>query len=1377
MMWQIIIMLILYTIECLPSLPKLLRYRNVNAIGVAFWFFVISFLVDILIAFSATVSYGNKELFGFLAIQTAVLVFVKIISARKDSIVKYGIPIKYTSGWRQQVISAFYDTEEKGATVYTKDATNQIGVVAFLCVSILLWAIISQTIGYSAVGNPLIMPFSIAALFAFIVEFSIFCYGESRWRTLVSQYKNRRNCKNRRELAKARFASLTDFSYIFMKNFVWEPLHIMRATKFNWKQDVFPSIIKYRDFTNRSEEEYSKKEYNPELEEFIKSNDLEVNDAYIAAYNFIERNQNVLIKTPSYVEFEPYFTAMIKMKIAKTQKVVLIVSNEEKKKLTLEKINAAFNDYMGFDEIPYMLTIDECVKNCNKAREEKEEKERTRLSHFDVLTKKGKVDFETDGIKPVKSADIIIAAPEDIFNCQYTEFLRTIISNLGLIVYYDFSDSVQEEALFAKIVHSVLDYDDRVSTLYMSDGFFDLEQVVDNFFSKRNVYEIIVPRKPSKQSYVMGWKAENISEMQSRTYSDASRDIGPHIPILYDSGAHTRNDLMIVEDELDVYAENQSNFADEELSKRLDTHVGWTDVIGGNSVMCTVSDTYNNVAHAYLAMRGVGSESEYINIISRPYLLRNYLAYHLRYFTIYPGVLSSYSPGLIKTSKALSYEAIVKLYVVGCTEEQLKNYIGIASISCEMTPEAMIRALVKCAGYEEGEKVEITKNLRARYFIDVKTYTAVIEESKLVEKIEFVTNRHVYVRNKRDFEYLIPHQKLVLDGIKYTVEKIQGNRVELTDSNTREPVAVMRPVRSLTTKVKDVEEYGSYIQNNSDSSLAFRRIIADAEITTYGNIVFKGSYHPFRDDARYDYQTVAEVKSKQYSDVNIFNINIGSRYINSENRGRLGHLLALLLNEMLPTFFPRHSNRIIVACNDWKINSDLENQKATTQHIVAQMDIDGDISSNDNEISLYILEDSPIETGLVNVFWQDEEFRYMLKVLEDYLYFQKMINRNEQREIFADKYIKDLNLLRRILIEVINETHEIENDRKEIDVYFHNSIKSSRNKFNNLEIMKWFDVSCDFCGKKVVGRNANEIDYHYYANSGLVSCMDCYRTAVCGKKHSQADIRKLEKIVNDWFKKRYDDTAPDGYYNYLEDEERIQEASSIKDRIVVTDDYDHGVIRGLASSGAIGKTIDVPLGKELIEISPNEENIAKTQEVLHSNEGFVDFVRASYLVEDISYPYILIKDGMPYSEYMGVLTHEMTHQWQFANLDFDLLEIAPPNNYVNEFGLVEDMTGFRVEGMAEWERIQYIKNHGGRRYARKEDRILRATRNAYGYGYIWMCNFMKVGHDDMSIPVHRTFSFIMKRNYYQLTKNSFALMRLYFGKEAAPETTVDGETA
>jgi len=1355
----IVFLLLVCIIQIFLAPAKPLRYRNVDSVIAAFWFLVAAFAFDIIAALLSMSSL--YDLFGlFVLAEGIVLSLIKIITKRKDSLIKYGIPQKYTMGHRYSLINRFYSLEQRTPIVYTRSSTAQFfGVAA--CSTVLLAGIFTyQAFKYPSIRNTVFIPIAAAALLAFLVEFCIFCFGASEWDKLHKRYKMSLKCKNRRQLAKMRFSALSDFSYIFMKNFVWEKLHIMRATKFNWKKSAFENHISYYDFTKRSKSSYETKEYNPELEAFITSNNLEPNELYVTAYSLIDRNENVLLKTPSYAEFEPYLIALIKMKVAKTQKIVLVVSNDEKKAITASKINGAFKEYMGFDEIPLMQTIDECVKSrkLEKQRVEKADEERRNSSHFSVLTAGGDVPVDTDAFRPVKAPDIVITAPEDICNPENAEFVREIIDALGLIIYYDFSDSVQEEALFAKIIHSVLDYNDKISTLYMTDSFFDLEQVIDNFFSKRNLYEIKVSRAPSAASYVMGWKAENINEMQSRTNPDASRDMGNHIPILYDAGACTENDFIVVEDEFDTYVENQLNFSDESITSRLDYHVGWTDVIGGNSAMCTVSDTYNNVAHTYLAMTGVGSSSEYINIISRPYLLRNYLMYHLRYFTLYPGVLSSYSPGLIKTQKALAYEAVVKLFVVGCTKEQLLRYVEITSVDCEPEPEEIVKALVACAGCENVELLEITTDSRERYHINEAIYKEIIDKTGLIEKIEFWTNRQVYIRNKREYSYLLPHQKIVLNGVKYTVEKIEGNRVELTDSNTREPMYITRPVRTCKMKVNDVEEYGSRIQNNNSSSISFSRLTADVEISTYGNIIFKDCYRPFCKDSHYDYQCVTEPQVKRYENINVFTIDIGSHRINSENSARLSKLLALLLNEMLPTFFPRQGNRIVVACKGWNISPDFGKETISTAHTVAQMDIDSPKESSEDRISLYILEDSPVETGLVNVFWQDEEVRYMLKVLEDYLYYLKYINRRERKELFDDSYVKDLTLLKRILLEVINETFKAYDQDFDETNAFENKIRVSRNKFNRLDVTKTFDIYCDYCGKKIQQKSSDGHDYHFYAYSGLVSCMDCYSTAVCGEKHDKQAIRGLAEAVNKWFEKKYKDSVVLDFYNYLEDAERVTEISTSpnEDRYIVTDDSDTDeMVLGVAATAFNGKTGD-------IGIFGNSEFIAVTGDCNQEIPGFVDSVRASYLIEDDAHPYILIRDGLPFISYMGTLSHEMTHQWQYQNLDMEKLAHNVPSGGVSEFGQSVDLTSYRSEGHAEWESVRYLRNHGGRKAARQKVRVLNVDRSEYGAGYRWMRNMMKFGHDDLRIPAARTFGFILKRNYYQLTKNSFALMRLYF---------------
>ncbi len=1356
-MKPIILLILVCIIEFLLAPKKEYRYRNIDSLIAAFFVWMVEIISDILISIIYP-DLQNVELFFYLviAIQAIIIIGTKLISKSNDSLVKYGIPPKYTEGFRSSFIGGFYDFDKSTPIVYSKGFVNPLGISVLCSTVILACVFVWQSYTYDLSGNTLLLPYSYAGLLSILVEFAVFCLGESKWENLLKRYRSRKNCTNKREYAKSRYSAVEKYGYIFLKNFIYEPMSINRATKFNWKSDAFKSSIVYYNFSDHSESEYTSQEHNAALESFISLNNLRVNEYYVAAYNLIDRDQNVLIKTPSYVEFEPYLVSMIKLKVAKTQKVVMIVSNDEKKQAIVQKIKGAFNEYFGFDSIPLITEIGEYADiEERKAKQKKAPEPRSARSHLDAIIQSNIIK-EEEPVIPIKSPDVVIATSEDVCDPEYIEHIKTIVKNLGLIVYYDFGDSVQEETLFAKIVHAVLDYDDKVPTLYMSDGFFDLEQVVDNFFSKRNLYRIVVPRKPSKESYITGWKSETLAEIQSRTEPDASRNIGNHIPVLYDCTGHTQNDMMIVEDEYDTYAENMSNFSGSNIAHRFDHHVGWTDVIGGNSVICSVSDTYNNAAHTYLAMQGVGEASEYINIISRPYLLRNYLMYHLRYFALNPGVLSSYSPGMIKTSRAISYEAVIKAFITGCTEEQIELYIQQTSLPAIGTPEERLESLVKCAlGGKASVAPIITKDSKERYYIDKDTYSCIIEKSGLIEKIEFVNNNQTFLRNRRDYSYLIPHQKIVINGIKYTVEAIKGNRVEITDSNIREPMYITRPVRTCNIRVQEEENYGNIIQNSSDTSISFKRFVCDVSLDVYGTIIFKNSYHPFFDDERFDYQKSSVKQHREYDDVNVFCIKIGSPYINSSNRTEIEHLFALLINEMLPTFFPKHSEKIIIGCNGWVIDPEIGNIMPKTKHMIAQMNIDGMEMLAENEMCIYVLEDSPLETGLVNVFWQDEEFRYMLKVLEDYLYYQETIRRQEQKELFSKNYKEHLHLLRKILLKAANETVEFRSSRDDFDVMNFNSIRASRNKYNNIDISRNFNLTCDICGKPIIRTSSQKVDYHFYSYSGMVSCMNCFSQAVCAEKYSQADINVLEETINRWFMSKYNESVEGGFYNYLEDAEFLNdlvvEHNGDQNRYIVTDDAD--------MDGVYGLSLSKPSVKSSVISSPNAEGIPVTMG--DSGVEVYDRVRSGYYVDDNGIPFIFIRDGLPYKKYMGVLCHEMTHQWQYANLDFEKLAIGVPSGRSDEFGKNIDLTSMRIEGHAEWERMRYLSAHGTNTAPLK--RKLAATQNSYGIGYVWMKNMMKVGHDDYRIPANRTFKFIMKRNFYQFTKNSFALMKLYFG--------------
>lgn len=1341
-----IVLIALLAAELALSPEKKKRYQNAEAMLTSGVFSLISFVVITVVSLADP---SQLDITGWimLAVQAVVIIGCKLLVKARNK--KNTLPVKtqYTQGIVGSLVQKFYQKNTVGPDLAAKFYSSYVGVAAF-CAAVLLYVFFTVQYYYIGTLNGGLTPaLSAPAFISFLVEAGIFMSGNSLFKEMLERYNSRKSCLSARELARVRYENDDDYERIFIDNYVSENSLIIAATKQSYVDKEPESGISFYDFETKKNYIYEPSKVNTALMDFIKSNGYEVNPLYCAAYNLIEENKNVLIKSPSYVEFEPYFAAIIKQKIAKTEKIVFIVNNAEDQPVALKSIKRAFEEHFGFEAVPLFSTISQWRHMIEESELQLERLKNDHFRHIGIDPEK-----EPEDELLVKMPDVIIASPDEVCNPEYTKIIRSLIERLGLIVYYNFNDCIQEEPLYAKIVHSILDSSDSVSALYMTDGFFDFEQSLDNFFSKRTIYQISVPRKAPASSYDMVWKGEETHKMQSREITDASRDFGMHIAILYYALGFVKNDAMIVADEKDTYSEAMLNYGDNQILRRIDHNVGWSNIMGGNNVMCVVSDTYNNIAHTYLSIRGIGTRSEYVNIISRPYLLRSYLAKHLKYFSNEPRSVSTFSSGIIRSERAAAIQVVIKAFVIGYEAHQLKELAAQFMLDEELTAEDILGEIAHIAAEREIEaEVVCDRTKKERYFFDRPTYEEILRESELLSKIYFHVNDEILERPKRDYPYLIPLQKIVINGVKYTVLKVDGDHVYLTNSNNRDPLSTTRIIRNNRAVIKSSGSYGKRYQYGNNSYIDFTHFVSDLDVSPLGRLSFKDHYSLLSGQENFVYEKFENIPQKHYKNSSVFKIRIGCDKINSSNKDELAHMMALLFNEMMPTFFPKHSEKIMISCSGWGICEDLEDKDVNTRHIVTPLDIDDPEPAKDNEIFIYIAEDSAVETGTINVFWQDEEFRYMLKILEDYLYFVEYIDLDERNVMFGRDNDEIIHLLRKVLLLVINDQPESDtgNEKKCI-----NSIRRSRDKFYMLDLARNYNMHCDFCGKPIIALPGNTKSYHYYSYSGRVSCPSCYAKSVCSEKYSVGDIKVIENSVLRWMDKKYHATIDGSFYNYLEDALFVNRSD--RREVIITDDLDIGLrALGYACTGfEYGRDLHCLTNEEAIGC-----NVMKVPE-----PDVYDIERTGFHIDRNDIRHILISDGYSKDLYIACQSHELTHQWQFENLDDYKMHCNVPSGGFDEFGQAIDLSEFRYEGHAVWTELKYLKKSGCYGLAAKRKRQFLQKNDAYGFGYHWLRNLMIPGATDPYAPEgFYGFGFRMRLLFQQLRGNAFGVMELYYG--------------
>lgn len=1356
-MEYIILLAVFLLISFFLSEKKNNSYKNIHAVITAAVSLICSITAVIIIeALGGAVSFSPLLISGAAFL---VVIVCKLIVKKLSASDGYFVPYRYLNGIIAKLIDVFY--EKKQVSFYLKPKYVFLRNLLFASIAAETVFLAIVVLSSNLIGETLLVCISAALMLFF--EAAMFLCGVTQISIEENKYRMLEKCDTTIKYLGSKYSYPDDYEYLFRKNNKTEKPHLLYATMHNYKTNTLgKESIRLYDFEEKKYTYIEDHIQNDVLDEFLKSNGLEINPLYVQVFSLLDRGNNVLMESSSYSDFDPYLAALIKKVSSETYKIVVVVDTENSGSGFINRYQRIFKEYFGAVPIPVIKTFKDVVYyETEKAK--KRDKTLTAVDKIfeDIFSEEAESDIGMDYVK----SDVVVLTPEDILDSANSDVLRKIVSEIGFIIYYDFSECVHEETLFCKIIHSVLDSDDKISTLYMSDGFFDFKQAINNFFSIRPFYEVIVPRNVPEKSYCTVWKYENAKEMQERSIVNPSVDFGMHHVLSSFGSNYLRNNSMIIADESDIYAETFAEFASTtDVADKTDCFVGWKDVVEGNYVYCSVTDRYNNIPHTYLAIRGVGNIAEYVNIVSKPYLLREYLAYFSKFFSTVPDALTSFSAAMINTSRATALECIIKSFLIGCTAEQIRSYAVKINIDHSLMPEELLAVILEETRFDcNADLLEVTCS-DERYFINKEVYDLIIGKTEFVTKIHFMVNNQEIVRYKKDYNYLVPRQKLALEGRKYTVLDINDSYVELSDSQAREAVYSTRLVRSCRAKSSVVKNTFSYVSNNNRASMYMSNIICNLDVKIHGRIAFKDDYS-FDESRRmnnYMYTAASSVFERSYRDANVLRVKLKfPGDINDSNNASMAHTLALLINEMLPTFFPKHSDRIIVACSGWNSAVPDDVDSVNLDYIVAPFVIDDDEFCDSDEFCIYMFEDSYIETGVVNVFWQDEELRYMFNILEDYLYYLEVVDRETSIHIFGADTDKPLHELRKALLHLID--HPMENSIAE----YANVIRRTRDTYLEKRLNLTHFMKCDFCGKPIKDDNSRT-NYRFYHYSGKHSCLECAKTAVTAEGFPRVTTGK-EKVV-EWINDKYK-TAPVGpSLCILEDAEFINKAVSPGEYFAVTDDFDSGT-SGFTVLTDVPASVEVNVDEELMLRVVSGEAGDRYQEFSDDCE---DWVRLGYFVENANI--IAIENGLPQFRFEATMAHELSHQWQYENLSKALLYQEPyPGVVKDEFDQEVDMTDFRIEGHASWVQWKYLKTHGKGLEAAKLKRQMKNRNDEYGIGFRWFSELMRVGGTDKYSRIPRGFKFKLKRLWYQIKKNPFAMMALYFGGgfEASSEEATD----
>ena len=430
--------------------------------------------------------------------------------------------------------------------------------------------------------------------------------------------------------------------------------------------------------------------------------------------------------------------------------------------------------------------------------------------------------------------------------------------------------------------------------------------------------------------------------------------------------------------------------------------------INDNSVIVAY-DNYCNASLLVINYIKYAKKHMLLNIVSRPYLLREYIINNIEFFIGNVEIIGNILPIPKSNIKLAVYKLINQLCYGDMSEEVLLREIQKQDmdILIDINNDNQVRLIIdalhdltRCAfGVNISYNSYLTyKDVTSLNGIDRVRYYRLLDAVKkelpdnLFKNIIFIDSEENSKIIKKIpvfelYQNYLEGQYIVFDGIYYLVNKIDYNNgiVELVNSNVNTSIRY-RQIREINNLkllniVKEIP-----ILKVRDSILSKRIICGELDIDTVG-------YYEFNEaisfvSGEYSYKSVDKNKlglCRKYKSTNILAINILNKMIlemNELDKFRISFTLSVLLNEMFETLFSDIKQYIIVrsVVKDKSIYSRyLKDELIKLYRPIVDTDVlDG--------INIYITEDTEIEKGIIDSIINNFD-NVILKLLFDYLYW------------------------------------------------------------------------------------------------------------------------------------------------------------------------------------------------------------------------------------------------------------------------------------------------------------------------------------------------------------------------------------------------------
>lgn len=654
------------------------------------------------------------------------------------------------------------------------------------------------------------------------------------------------------------------------------------------------------------------------------------------------------------------------------------------------------------------------VKQCEKWFEELDIKSNTANSNIviDVLNYDN-----TESIKMDSNVDIYIGTVDLALNS------KAIFENIDVVFCLNIDKIISESALNLNLLASVLSSDryDNVQYVLFGNRVNGLKQTASQVFMRNNFGYQVVNSSIEKSLSANFWSTEKGWLQSAILPGFAAQYLGQLIPLAIPA---FKFDIR----HADIISASQS-FSDQMLSlqtaqpllkKYMDKDILNIDeaitfaenenflTLNDNSVV-VVGDTNNNAALILLNWLKYAKSNMFLNVVSSPYLLRDYIVSNMDFFLGNVEAIGNILPVPKSNIKLSVYRLINQLCYGNVAEETLLREIKNqeTEIKIDTFENDQVRfvteALQDLTKRAFGTNIFFTSYLTSQRInkeksMESKRYYKLLDSIKnelperLFKNITFIDSEQFAKVLKRIpvfelYQNYLEGQYISFDGKYYLIDKIDYDNgiVELTYSSNNASVRY-RQCRQISNVVHRGVSKELPVLKVRDSVLKKSILRADIEVNTDGYYEFNNaiSFAP----GGFAYKKVDAKKKglrRNYKSTNVLAVNITSSTIaamSAKEKFKLSFTLSVLLNEMFETLFSNIKQYIVVRSvvpdnSHWSDFADQEIVNLYRPIIDTQVD-DG--------INIYITEDTELEKGITDTIVNNFD-NIIMRLLFDYLFW------------------------------------------------------------------------------------------------------------------------------------------------------------------------------------------------------------------------------------------------------------------------------------------------------------------------------------------------------------------------------------------------------